>query len=96
MQARQEAATRVLKILMAAALLLPLFLFVYSSWRVYADINKAADERIDRSLEVLHEHALNIFHSVEFAISTLEDVVEGMPDEEIRKNEEKLHARLKK
>ncbi len=96
MQARQEAATRVLKVLMAAALLLPLLLFVYSSWRVYGDINKAADERIDRSLEVLHEHALNAFHSVEFAISTLEDVMEGMSDEEIKKNEEKLHGRLKK
>ncbi|HLL27417.1 MAG TPA: ATP-binding protein [Xanthobacteraceae bacterium] len=96
MQPRQDAAIRLLKVLLAASLLLPLALFAYASSLSYRSTFKAADERIDRALEVLHEHALKVFQSVEFTAVAVEDMLRGQSDAEIKRNEENLHARLKK
>jgi two-component system, NtrC family, sensor kinase len=61
MQSTQDAAIRMLKVLLAASLLLPLALLGYAASLSYRNTFKTADERIDRSLEILHEHALKVF-----------------------------------
>ena len=96
MQSTQDAAIKMLKVLLAATLLLPLSLFCYASSLSYRNTFKAADERIDRSLEILHEHALKVFQSVEFSVVATEDMIRGLSDAEIRHNEQDLHLRLKK
>src|SRR3984957_7140018 len=96
MQSTQDAAIRMLKVLLAASLLLPLSLFCYASSLSYRNTFKAADERIDRSLEILHEHALKVFQSVEFSVVATEDMIRGLSDAEIKRNEQDLHFRLKK
>jgi two-component system, NtrC family, sensor kinase len=96
MQSTQDAAIRMLKVLLAASLLLPLALFAYAASLSYRNTFKTADERIDRSLEILHEHALKVFQSVEFATAAVEDMIRGQSDAAIKQNEEDLHLRLKK
>ena len=96
MQSTQDAAIRMLKVLLAASLLLPLALFGYASSLSYRNTFKTADERIARSLEILHEHALKVFQSVEFSVVATEDMIRGLSDAEIKQSEQDLHLRLKK
>jgi signal transduction histidine kinase/CheY-like chemotaxis protein len=84
-----------LKVTMAAALLLPIALFCYASIVAYNNIHKTADERIFRSLEVLHEQTRNIFQSAVFAIGAADQLTEGMSNSEIKKSEALLHGKLK-
>jgi two-component system NtrC family sensor kinase len=81
--------------MMVAAVILPAALFAVASWLSYRDINTVADERIDRSLDILHEHALKVFQTVERVIAEVEEVLRGMSDDEIRANDRRLHARFK-
>src|ERR1700730_7275462 len=96
MQSTQDAAIRMLKVLLAASLLLPLALFIYAASLSYRNTFKIADERIDRSLENLHKHALKVFQSIEFTAVAADDMIRGMSDAEIKRNEQDLHLRLKK
>ena len=96
MQSTQDAAIRMLKVLLAASLLLPLALFGYAASLSHRNAYKTSDERIDRSLEILHEHASKVFQSVEFAVVATEDMIRGLSDTTIKQNEQDLHLRLKK
>jgi len=96
MQSTQDAAIRMLKVLLAASLLLPLALFGYAASLSYRSTLETADERIARSLEILHEHALKVFQSVDFATVATEDMIRGQSDATIKQNEQDLHLRLKK
>src|SRR5262249_13788152 len=57
-------------------------------------ISTAADERIQRSLDVMHEQALRVFRSVELAFGHVDDMVHGLSDDQIRAKERALHDRL--
>jgi two-component system, NtrC family, sensor kinase len=94
MQSQRTAAIRLLYIAMAAALVVPAALFGYASWLSYRATYRAADERITRSLDVMHEQTLRVFRSVELAFGAVDDMVRGRSDDGIRANEEDLHARL--
>lgn len=96
MPSQPAAPTRLLKVMMAAALLLPIALFAYASAVAYRNIHKIADERIDRSLEVLHEQAVDVFQSAQFAIAVAEETIEGLSDEDIEQHEQELHQRFAK
>jgi signal transduction histidine kinase/CheY-like chemotaxis protein len=91
----QATPTRMLKVMMAAALLLPVALFCYASIVAYGNIHKTADERIVRSLEVLQEQTRNTFQSAVFAIGVAEQLTEGMSNNEIKSSEALLHNKLK-
>lgn len=81
--------------MMVAAVVLPAALFAVASWLSYRDTSAVADERIDRSLDILHEHALKVFQTVERVIAEVEEVLRGMPDDDIRANDQRLNARFK-
>src|SRR5262244_815700 len=57
MQARHDATVRLLTMLLAAVLLVPATLFAYAAWVSYRSTFALADERIQRSLDVVGEHA---------------------------------------
>ncbi len=92
----RAAATRMLKVMMAASLLLPLALFSYAAWVAHKNIHKNADERIERQLGLLHEQTRNIFQSAAFALSVVEQMTEDMPTTAIRANEKNLHEKFKR
>jgi two-component system, NtrC family, sensor kinase len=82
--------------MMVASAVLPAVLFAWASWLNYRHEYDIANERIERSLDILHEHTLKVFQTVERAIAEVEEIVRDMPDEAIRGDQSRLHDRLKR
>ncbi|HWK01159.1 MAG TPA: ATP-binding protein [Xanthobacteraceae bacterium] len=92
----RAAATRMLKVMMAASLLLPIALFSYAAWVAHENIRKNTDERIERELGILHEQTRNIFQSAAFALNVVDQITEDMSADAIRASERSLHEKLKR
>jgi two-component system, NtrC family, sensor kinase len=88
------ATLRLLRIMMAAALLLPLLLFTFASWVSYKDIHALTDERIERSLDVVQEQALRVFQSINLAFAAVDDLLGTRSGIEIENDQARLHDRL--
>jgi len=93
-QAR-ATTVRLLQVLAGAALLLPVLFFAFASALSYRSTYALADERIERSLDVLQEEALKVFQSMNLALDTIENMLAGLSEADIRANEERLHVRLR-
>ena len=96
MRTERESALRLLQLLMVASLVFPAALFVYASYNDYRDVYAVADERIDRSLDVLQEQALKVFETVDRVFPEVGEVVRGMSDDQIRAAQESLTPRLQR
>src|SRR5438552_6190254 len=94
MQLRGPAAIRSLKALIVAAAVLPAVLFAYAAFLNHKTVAAAADDRVTRSLDVLHEHALKVFQSVELAINHTAALTDGLSDDEIKAAQNGLHGKL--
>jgi len=94
---KQARATtlRLLQVLAAAALLLPLLFFVFGSWLSYRATWALANERIARSLDVMQEQALRVFQSMNLALETIDDLVANRSPAEIEADAARLHQRLR-
>jgi two-component system NtrC family sensor kinase len=92
----QRDSIRLLHGILVASVALPAVLFVYASWLGYQNNQAVADRQIDRTRDVVTEHALKVFETVERSIAEINEVVRDMPDERIAANEENLHNRLKR
>ena len=71
----RHAAIRLLKLMMVASLVLPAVLFAFAATVSYRNFERVADERIDRSLDILHEHALKVLQTVERTFAEIETAV---------------------
>jgi two-component system NtrC family sensor kinase len=94
MNTARESAVRLLKLMMVASLVLPAALYGYASWVSYRDIHAAADERVERSLDVQQEQALKVFETIDRTFAEVDEIVRGMSDDEIRAAQPRLHPRL--
>ena len=92
----RQAAIRLLKLMMVASVVLPAVLFIFAAWVSYRNFERVTDERIDRSLDILHEHALKVLQTVQVTFGEIDAVTSGMGDDDLRLNEEPMHARLRK
>jgi two-component system NtrC family sensor kinase len=92
----RHAAIRLLKLMMVASLVLPAVLFAFAATVSYRNFERVSDERIDRSLDILHEHALKVLETIERTFAETGEIVRGMSDDDIRLSEGQLHARLKR
>src|SRR5512132_3088744 len=81
--------------MMAASLALPLALFALASTVSWLSINETADREIERSLDVVNEHALKVFETIDRSLSEINEIIRGIPDPGIKSREEALHLRLK-
>jgi two-component system NtrC family sensor kinase len=91
----RHAAIRLLKLMMVASLVLPAVLFVFAATVSYWNFERITDERIDRSLDILHEHALKVLETIDRTFAEIDEITRGMSDDDIRLNEGPLHERLK-
>ena len=82
--------------MMVASVVLPLVLFGFAAWLSYRHEQAVADDRIERSLDILHEHTLKVFQTVERAIAEVNEIVRGMTDDAIRADQPRLHERMKR
>ena len=96
MRTERESAIRLLRLLMIASLVFPAALLAYASYNDYHDIYAVADERIDRSLDVLQEQALKVFGTVERIFPEVDEVVRGMSDDQMRAAQSSLAPRLQR
>jgi len=94
-QTAQRNSLRLLQWMMGASLALPLALFVLASTVSWFSVNESADREIERSLDVVHEHALKVFETIDRSLSEIAEVIRGIPDAGIASREEALHLRLK-
>ncbi len=84
-----------MRLLLAASILVPLALFAYASWLNHQAAMRNAEDRLGRAVEVLQEHALRIFETVERSLAEADEVVRGLSDDEIRADEARISARLR-
>jgi two-component system NtrC family sensor kinase len=90
----RRSTVQLLQLMLVCSVALPAVLFAYASWLGYRNTSLAADERVDRLLDVLHEHALKVFQSVELAITAVDEVTRGLTDAQIHADQERLHQRI--
>lgn len=90
----RESAVRLLQLTMVASLILPAALFAYASLSDYRDAHAVANERINRSLDVLQEQALKVFQTVDRTYAEVDEIVRGMSDDEILAAQSSLQPRL--
>ena len=95
MRSARESAVRLLQLMMAASVVLPVLLFLVAAVLNYRYQQGVGDDRIERSLDIMHENALKVFQTGERAIAEVEEVIRGMPDEAIAAHQPQLHGRLK-
>jgi signal transduction histidine kinase/CheY-like chemotaxis protein len=90
----RRTAIFILRIAAVAALVLPIVLFTIASWISYREYSAFADERIERSLDVIEEQALRVFQSINLALSSIEDLLGNRSPEQVEADQKQLHARL--
>src|SRR5262245_50354706 len=97
MRSARQSAIRLLQLMMVASVVLPVFLlFAFAAWLNYRHEYAVADDRIERSLDILHEHTLKVFQTVERAIAEVNEIVRGMSDDDMRRDQSHLHERVKR
>ncbi|RXH23612.1 histidine kinase [Bradyrhizobium nanningense] len=96
MQRAQRNSLRLLQWMMAASLALPIALFVIAASISYTSTRDVADREIERTLDVVHEHALKVFETIDRSLAELNEVVRALSDDTIRAREPALHRRLKR
>jgi two-component system, NtrC family, sensor kinase len=94
-QTEQRNSLRLLQWMMAASLALPMALFVLASTVSWISTHDTADQQIERTLDVVHEHALKVFETIDRSLSEINEIIRGIPDAGIKSREEQLHGRLK-
>ena len=96
MRPRRDAALRLLRLMLVASVGIPIALFFYGSWVMYRSTFAHADEQLSARLDVISEHALKIFQSVDLTFASVEALLGDMNDEQIKASEQTLHGQLKK
>jgi two-component system NtrC family sensor kinase len=94
MEARNPSTLRLLRWMLVSAVLVPAALFAYLAISTYRTSFTLADERIERSLDVVGEQVAKVFQSLTVTFVGVEAIIRGLSDDEIR-NSEELHRRLK-
>ena len=94
--AAQRNSLRLLQWMMAASLALPLALFLFASAMSRISTSEAADQEIQRTLDVAHEHALKVFETIDRSLAEITEVIRGMSDADIAAREKSLHERLRR
>jgi two-component system NtrC family sensor kinase len=81
--------------LLAAAIILPLLIFAVAATISYRQHQVEAQDRLQRNLGTVYEHALKVMETVELATRYLDEMLNDAADPDIRANEETYHRRLK-
>jgi two-component system, NtrC family, sensor kinase len=83
-----------LRVIAALSVLAPLV--NYATWSNQREIEERTEERIERALDVLQEHALKALQTVERTIAETNEVLKGYSDDQIRAEEARLSDRLRR
>ncbi|BAM86267.1 sensor histidine kinase [Bradyrhizobium oligotrophicum S58] len=95
MQTAQRKSLTMLRWMMVASLALPVALFLIAAYVSYGTTYDEADREIRRSLEIVHEHALKVFETIDRSLWEIDEIVRDLSDADIKAREQPLHARLR-
>ncbi|MDR3538365.1 MAG: ATP-binding protein [Acetobacteraceae bacterium] len=85
------SAIGLLRVLLAASLIVPALLFVVISWVNYRSILNDANRELERTSEVAREHASKAFEGQSQAMERVNDLVRGTDEAAIVASEPRLH-----
>lgn len=94
MRARRDAAIRLLKTALAATIVIPLAIFCWGAWVTYNNAFDHADEQLSATMDVLSEQANTVFESVALTFTSVDTLIDGMSDDQIKASEQSLHGKL--
>ena len=94
MEAGRRRTTRLLRLLLVAAVVAPLLSFGCGLWLVRDAAYDEAERRLLLTAETVREHARRVFDTHRLVAERVSDLIRGLTDEEIRAREGELHARL--
>jgi signal transduction histidine kinase len=94
MQGRRYTAVRLLRIALVASIAIPIAMFCWGAWVTYNNAYAHADEELRSRLDVLSEQANTVFESVALNFTSVDTIVDGMTDAQIKASEPELHAKL--
>jgi two-component system NtrC family sensor kinase len=80
--------------MIAASIVLPAMLFAITAWLDYRNFERLTNERIERTVDIVHEHALKVLQTVRVVFGEIDAITSGMSDDDIRLNQGPLHDRL--
>jgi two-component system NtrC family sensor kinase len=83
------------RLLIVASLALPIAIFAIASWISYGDHFAEAQDRLQRTLGIMDEHAVNVFETADTSERYLEELFNDVSDAEIRRNEAAYSARIR-
>ena len=92
----QRDSIRLLRAVLVASLVLPVALFGYASWLAYHNNETTTDRQIDQTRDVLTEHALKVFESVERSLAEINEMIRDVDDAQITESQAQLYQRLKR
>ena len=90
-----ERADRPMHWLLAAVIVLPIAVLVAGAAISYRQNVAEANDRLQRNLGTVYEHALKVIETIELSSRYLDQVLEDVTDEQIRANEADFNRRLK-
>jgi two-component system, NtrC family, sensor kinase len=87
-------ATRPLRLLVVASLVLPMVIFAIAAWFGYRQQFEDSTARLERTLDVVYEHATKVFETFDLAARYTDEMV-ALPDTELRSRERDFNQRLR-
>ena len=84
-------AVGLLRLLLAASLLIPILLFVVAAWLNYHAAVASAERELLRSSEIAREQAAKIFDGQSHVAERVNDMVRGLDADTIARSEKSLH-----
>lgn len=86
---------RPLYFLLAGAIILPVVVFLAAAYFAYQREDNEARIQLNSNVDILHEHAVKVFETLNLAAAHVDQLLYGLPDDEIRRREGELNSRLK-
>lgn len=93
-ESREKISIGPLRALLIALCIVPTLLFLLIIGVAYENHFKIARARLDRTVNLIHQHAAKAFETNGLIIEHVAQMLEGMSDDEIRRNESELHETL--
>lgn len=85
-----------LQVLLVATLVGPALFFSYTIWANYQRIEEQTSERMASAIDVVQEHTLKAFQTVERTIAETNEIFRDLSPEQIRADEARYQARLRR
>ena len=87
-------AERPLRLLILASIVLPLAIFAIASWISYNQHIADATDRLQRTVDTMHEHAVKVFETFAISERYMEELFNGLSDAEITEDEQEYSSRI--